>query len=571
MLGPCLVLLLAAAPLLAAPPSPSPPPAGSVAESPESSRPVSDLDFVLEGARRVAADHAEALAAMVRYGETSLRVTLPEDPPAVLVAARSRVLGTAPPPPATAGLPSPSVLLEGIFMLMKRDALVTQVQYEGTPVSGLPPLAWYLLAAEIPSQNTFTFDRAVQYLDDLFDEDAVALLFGALDGALRSGDPAGLVKAYETYLRNRAAPGADDRAVASCMGRCDELARRYVRWHGTSYRRVAELMAVVHDVLAAARHAGGPSAAAAVLAAVWVDLRMVGLRLADAVPAPSAPPSRGRAADDQERVVRETLIYGTRLLRRGFTPPGAAPSSEPAADPHEVIRRLELLQGRLLQIRMVQRRALRAAEEHGRLLEDHAELVDAPAWMYAELRARLAELDAEIRGAVYGGGPRGVPSADSVEGLLFDPALEAELLEAGVGRGGECSRPGVAGARREVLGLLDELRRDHEDTLLTYLQGSDERTAAARSGTSSPATTVSTPVARARADVVAGLLASRRDAEGALLTPGQTRGLEQESRRLRDILLPPAPPSVARTAPATMPVLPSDVPSRVLPGARSGA
>jgi len=534
----------------------SPPPL-SDSGLPVTTRPPSPLEDVLDDTLRFAQSKDSAVAALAGYAEAQLvayaRPTLAEPVETVLSSTagpRSSVLAAKPPDfGRLAAMATRERLVESILAALKRDVIQAQTAYDTSFLQGLTPLQWFLLSKEVPSTNTFSFHRALRFLEELFLEPPVAAVVGPLAKAFHSLDRAALLRGFYDYRVRRLDGASDTAAMAAALSYCETTCRRYHQFHGQSYTRIAQFFAVLHDTVATAA-ATSPAAGVHQLGAVFADLRLLNLRLAGVVTGPAKPVPPGRTADDIELAVRETLIYGIRLVQDGLhVPSAAAARATELLSGDECVRRLEDLQRSLLQIRGLQRRALRAVSEHRRIRDERPDLAATPAWMYADVREHCAELEKEVRVSVYGGEP-GFPKSESVEGLLFCPTLKAEVLSLHEAFPAVLQADaGAISARNEVYRLLERIKLDHELTILPFLHEIDLADAPEPGA---PPRTVHVPTtaeALPRLAAVRAMVDGGHDGEGALLTPRQLAGLRNELARLAECAgLAPVPSATATTA-----------------------
>jgi len=427
---------------------------------------------------------------------------------------------------------------------LKKDIVQWQITYQTFHLQGLTPFQWFLLSKEIPSKNTFTFHRTLQYFEDLFLLVPVKAVLGPINEALLHLDRQGICRSLDNvnhfFSENSANQGARQArqiqitsAVDSVINDCAAKAELYLNGHGTSYNRMAVFFAIVADSLWTARQAKGDTAAFAQLLALMADLRLLNFRLSQCVSQGDKEIPDGRIEDFLERSVREVLIYNIRLFNNGFV---SKKMSEIKENPHQgmfLLRQLEIVQSRLLQIQSIQRRALRAVSEIKRIDGKNPQLEKTPHWMFGDLRSHLNELHRELNICIYG--DRDEVSPGSVEGMLFSTVMTAEIM-AIVKLVPDCSSlgGGVVSARDEVFRLLSRIKNDHSLIIVPFLKGRDEQDKVKEelllSGTVS--FNVSVPDIKKRISFVLPMLASGRTEPGSLLSPSQMDALRLEDLKL---------------------------------------
>ena len=516
------------------------PPPLSDSSPPLTTHPPSPIESIVEGGLSFAERKESEISILRKYGEANLRTY---GRPSEIVQIEEIRASFSPAARPTGGIPkapdgariaasiSKEALMATILASLKGDAIQSQMAYQSTMLQGLSPIQWYLLAKEVPTQNTFSFHRGVQFLEELFRQPAIWKLVSPLEKGFASMDKSKIVKGYYDYRVNRLKKGQDEAAVKAAMSFCVAKSQRYVRFHGTSLKRVAQFFAILHDTLLVAK-GYGETAAANQLFAIYGDLRLISLRLSRVIMGPAEPIAAGRPADDIQLAVREALIYGTRMFKNGFHPERAGKHPKSGMDGDECVRRLEVLQRRLFAVREVQRRVLRAIAESKKVREDHPELATYAKWLHSELRVRLDDLEKEVRVGVYGG-HKGLPDPGSVEGLLFDPTLKAEVisLRSELPQGPFVSA-GIISARNEVFRLLARIKMDHEGIILPFLHEIDLADAPEPGAKPKKRKEPTKKEAKARLELVRKMVKSGKTIEGALLTPKQTNALRREMGRL---------------------------------------
>ena len=519
------------------------PPPLSDSSPPLTTHPPSPIEHIVESGVRFAERKESEISVLRKYAEANLRtygrpstiVQIEEIRASFSPAARP--MGGIPKAPNAAKIAAAvgkEAMLTTILASLKGDAIGGQMAYQSTMLQGLTPVQWYLLAKEVPSRNTFSFHRGIQFLEELFRQPAIWVLISPLEKGFKSGDKSKIVKGYYDYRVSRLKKGKEEAAVKAAMKFCVHKSQRYFRFHGTSLKRVAQFFAFLHDTLLVAK-GQGYTAAANQLFAIYGDLRLISLRLSRVILGPAQPVAAGRPADDIQLSVREALIYGTRMFKGGFHPERAGKKPKSGINGSECVRRLEVLQRRLLAVREVQRRVLRAVAESKKLHKDHPELATYAKWLHSELRVRLADLEKEVRVGVYGGG-KGRPDPGSVEGLLFDTTLKAEVisLRADMPQG-PFVPAGVISARNEVFRLLARIKMDHEGIILPFLHEIDLEDAPEPGAKPKVRKEPTKKEAKARLEAVRKMVKSSKTHEGDLLTPKQLNALRREMGRLYQV------------------------------------
>jgi hypothetical protein len=437
------------------------------------------------------------------------------------------------------------VLLPLVLRRLKKDIVQSQITYQTLYLQGLTPFQWFLLSKEIPSNNTFTFHRTLQHFEELFLLPPVKAILGALNFAFLDLDKTAicrelsLVNSFFDEKRGRSmSPTLQlqiKSAVDSVIDSCSKKADLYLNGSGTSYNRMAVFFAIVADSLWHAREAKGDNAALGQLLGLMADLRLLNLSLAQCVTQDGKAVPDGRIEDFLERSVREVLIYNTRLFSNGFVSKRIPGIKAGSADGKFLIRQLEIVQSRLLQIQSIQRRALRAISEIKRIDEQNPRLKGSPYWMFGDLRSHLRELHRELNICIYGEASDEV-SPGSVEGLLFSPVMKAELMSL-ISLVPDCSSfgGGVVSARDEVFRLLSRIKSDHSSIIVPFFKERDqlEKAKLELFSTGQYVTpSVTDEEFFQRVSVVSPMLSSGRTEPGSLLSPGQ-----MDSLRIEDIML----------------------------------
>lgn len=459
-------------------------------------------------------------------------------------------------------------LLPLVVRSLKKDIVQWQITYQTFQLQGLTPFQWFLLSKEIPSKNTFTFHRSLQYFEELFLLPSVKVILGPFNKAMLNLDKKAICSELATVkkffessgpqgiLQSRKVKMAN--AVNSVISDCTGKANLYLNGHGTSFNRMAVFFAVMADSLWHARESKGNSAAFAQLLALLADLRLLNFRLSQCVSQGDQAVPEGRIEDFIERSVREVLIYNVRLFNNGFTAKNIGTDETGSHEGMFLLRQLEIIQSRLLQIQSIQRRALRAVSEIKRIYDKNPQLLKTPDWMFGDLRSHLRELQRELNTCIYGEASDEV-SPGSVEGLLFSPVMKAELMSV-ISLVPDCSSlgGGVVSARDEVFRLLSRIKNDHSSIIVPFFKARDE-SEKAKSELLAGGQYVSPPVTKKdlihRAGVVLPMLASGRTKPGSLLSPGQMDSLRVEDSRLWHSM---GIPSVSADMITTTPLAPKE-------------
>ena len=476
------------------------------------------------------------------------------------------------------------VLLPLVVKSLKKEIIQQQIPYNLLQLQGFTPFQWYLLSKEIPSKNTFTFHRTLQFLEDLFLLPEVKPVAGLMNESLITLDKGdvckGLHKVLQYFDENPSVQGKKQRnqvvvsqALDKVIKESSAKASLYLNGHGTSYNRMAVFFAVLADTLFAARQSKGDLSALGQLFAIFADLKLLTFRLAQCISQGAEKVPDGRIEDFIELAVREVLIYNTRLFDNGFDekivkfrkPPSSTSTSTSTSSslptlPHFVnglyiLEELELVQSRLLQIQSIQRRALRAQSEILRIRSKNPLLKDTPLWMYGDKRSHLYDLSRELDTCIFGDSADNV-SPGSVEGLLFSPVMKAELMYLislvpdDLSPGG-----GVISAKDEVYRLLRRIKKDHNSTIVPFLRACNKITGNEPVDTVKPEVLlqVTRESALNRIIEVVPMLQTGRTNPGALLNPGQMDALRVEDFKLWNICgIPSVSPDMVSTEPATL-------------------
>ena len=440
-----------------------------------------------------------------------------------------------------------SLLLPLLINKMKKEVVQTQISYNSLQLQGLTPLQWFLLSREIPSKNTFTFHRTLQNFEELYRCPAIKSLLGDLNHSLLFFRKEAIKDSWQAlgsiFDGRKSAQGKHQEtaiqvsnSINEAISFSTELGRTYLNGSGTSYNRMAIFFSVIADTLWQAKQRKGDLGAFAQLVSLLADLRLVTWRLGQAVTLDGKYDIDSRVEDFIERSVREALIYNVRLFKKGVAVQDPVnPLNKEYSKGMFLLRKLEIVQSRLLQIQSIQRRALRALSEVRRIEGKSPQLGESPLWMYGDLRAHLHELLRELDACVYGQEEEYV-APGSVEGLLFSPVMKGEILSVvtmvpqSTSLGG-----GVVSSRDEVFRLLHRIKKDHNTTIVPFLRersqfNNSQRLEFARGEVHGRK--VSKGALANRLPVVMTMLVSGRSNDGGLLSPEQMDYLRLEDFRL---------------------------------------